>query len=382
MRTVPSYALSLLTSLLLVTLFANPAGVAANTGISLASWPLTPQPVSEMPGTVNEAHSELESASGAQCRNYSFPVTERPDSKRVYNMSGQLCTKHPGKLGQQPLQVLIHGGTYNHSYFDWPYKPERYNYVRDMTDRGFTTLNIDRIGHGVSDNPNALNLNFDVAAHTVHQLVQYLRRGALGHPFNTIMLNGYSMGGMTAQVEAAKYNDVDAVAVHAVGHQLVTPRSTARLGTLLYPANLDPKFPKPLATGYTTTIPGTRGVFHGPPGTYDPTNLDQEEKLKDTLSLTELADITRKSYDPNITKNIRVPVLWTPGRYDKIWCGTTDDCTTDPETQNEGSYYRPGVFTKSVIPDTGHAALLGYGGRTYLDTVAGWLDQHGIRGKV
>ncbi|WP_037347861.1 alpha/beta hydrolase [Sciscionella sediminilitoris] len=334
-------------------------------------------------GTPSPAHvSGPASASGAHCRDYWFPVTTGPESKTVHREFGRLCTSDPAKLGKQPVQVLIHGGTYDHTYFDWPYRPERYNYVRYMTQRGFTTLSLDRLGYGHSDHPPSLALNFDTAAHTTHQIVRYLRGGALGPKFSTVVANGYSMGGLTAQVEAARYHDLDAVAVHAVGHGLLTPRSLLRLGTFVYPALLDPKFagkPWALDPGYVTNLPGKRTLFHGPKGTYDPVQLRYEERLKDTMSVTELTDITLKSYT-DLTKRIDVPVLWEPGRYDKIWCGTTDDCTTDPENAGEDRFYRPGVLTKYVVPNTGHGALLGYGGTDYLAGIVDWLAAKGIHG--
>ena len=182
------------------------------------------------------------SPSGAACQNYYFPVYESPGETTVYKVFGQLCTMDPEKLGRQPVQILINGGTYNHAYWDWPYDPERYSYVRYATERGFTTLNIDRLGYGLSDHPNASTLNFNVAGYVTHQLVEYLRQGALGPRFTTIVLNGYSMGGLTADVEAATYNDVNAVITHAVGHGLITPTAAQRLASAFYAAELDPKF--------------------------------------------------------------------------------------------------------------------------------------------
>lgn len=360
------------------------AGLLTLTGVANAAdaWPAT-EAVAGLPGTPVPADVPgTASASGAQCRDYFFPVTESPESPAVLKEFGQLCTSDPALLGKQPVQILIHGGTYDHTYYDWPYQPDRYNYVRYMTQRGFTTLNLDRIGYGHSDHPAAASMNFDVAANTTHQIVQYLRQGALGKQFGTVTVNGYSMGGLTAQVEAGKFHDVDALMVHAVGHGLLTPRSTLRLGTFAYPALLDPKFadkPWALNPAYLTSIPGKRDLFHGPQGTYDPEQLKVEDATKDTMSATELADITLRTYTDQ-TKNIDAPILWSPGQYDKIWCGTTDDCNTDPMAANEASYYRPGVFTKYLVQNTGHATLLGYGGVDYLREIVSWLGERGIRG--
>jgi pimeloyl-ACP methyl ester carboxylesterase len=338
--------------------------------------------VSRLAGTPYFADlPNVTSPSGAACLNYYFPVYDNPGEATVHKVFGQLCTMDPKKLGQQPVQILINGGTYNHTYWDWPYDPDRYSYVRYATERGFTTLNIDRLGYGLSDHPHASTLNFDVAGYVTHQLVEYLRRGALGRRFKTIVLNGYSMGGLTANVEAATYNDVNAVVTHAVGHGLITPAATPRLASAFHAAELDPKFDTdPWTLGYQTTIPRQRALFYGPLGTYDPENLVYEESLKDTLSEAELIEIATRSYEPNITKRIKVPVLFALGRYDKIWCATTDDCTTDPEAKNEHNYYRPGVFTEYIVPDAGHAVVTSYGGRLFFAKTIDWLAQYGING--
>jgi hypothetical protein len=356
----------------------KPAGATA-----MAAWPLSPRLVPGMPGVPSPVSvAGAASASDAQCREYSFPVTTSQAGGAAAKIWGQLCTDDPVRLGEQPVQVLIHGGAYDHTYFDWPYQPDRYNYVRSMTRQGFTVLNFDRLGYGHSDHPLGASLTFDVAAFTVHQLIQHLRRGSLGRPFPTIVTNGFSMGGLIAQVEAATFHDVDALTTHAVGHYFGAPRSLVRLATVAYPALLDPKFssrPWALDPTYLTTMPGRRVVFYGPPGAYDPAQLEYEEKDKDVVTATELADIVVKSYT-ELTQRIDAPILWTLGEYDQIWCGTTDNCFTDPETAGEASHYKAGLFTKYIAPDDGHSVILGLGTTAYQAEVVSWLRARGIRG--
>lgn len=152
---------------------------------------------------------------------------------------------------------------------------------------------------------------------------------------------------------------------------------------MTWPAAIDGKFsgrPWTSDAAYLTSRPGQRADFYGPPESFDSAQIAYEEQFnKDAVSVTELTDITLRSYT-DLTRQITEPVLWTPGQFDKIWCGTTNDCFTDPEIANEPTFYQPGVLTLDVIANTGHATLLGYGGADYLATVQDWLDSIGIHG--
>lgn len=44
------------------------------------------------------------------------------------------------------LQVLVHGATYNEQYMDSSFEPETYSYLRWAAQRGYPTLDMDRLG--------------------------------------------------------------------------------------------------------------------------------------------------------------------------------------------------------------------------------------------
>ncbi len=70
------------------------------------------------------------------------------------------------------LQVLVHGWTYNHTYWD-PYgaaKPGR-SYARFMAKKGYVVLALDLLGSGASSVPDGAKLNF---TENVKSLVQVL----------------------------------------------------------------------------------------------------------------------------------------------------------------------------------------------------------------
>ena len=76
----------------------------------------------------------------------------KPGAATIYRIGGTLCTK-PGS-NAQALQLLLHGASYDRSYWDLPFQPARYSYARHARAAGFATLVIDHIGaetsHGAS----------------------------------------------------------------------------------------------------------------------------------------------------------------------------------------------------------------------------------------
>jgi len=274
---------------------------------------------------------------------------------------------------------LIHGGGYNHTYWDSPYDPSTYSYVLAATQHGYATLNVDRLGAGNSDRPNPLTLNFDGAGFVTHQLVTALRAGSVGPHFSKVILNGHSMGALTAQNEASRFHDVDGLIVTGIGHNSTAAGPPPSL-TDFYPASLDPKFFTRLSTlGYLTTRPGQRAHAFIGAGTIEPgMNAVEESTMKDTFSPVELVSlILDTSSSSKLTFGIRAPVLYAQGQYDAIWCGGTGDCNTDPQAAKESTYYSPGVsFSRVVVPHAGHSVSSSITARQFYDASFSWLTEH------
>lgn len=88
------------------------------------------------------------------------------------------------------VQLLIHGATYNRSYWDLPGTSNgvTYSYARDMAAAGFTTFVIDQIGAGQSTMDPAgstipsAGISIDVAAYVDHNAVLGLKGSAAAPP--------------------------------------------------------------------------------------------------------------------------------------------------------------------------------------------------------
>jgi len=342
-----------------VTAAAPALAGGANTGAGAADAGATDSPGAG--GRVADL-GPSRAAGGTPCRSYEFTVAMTEGSPAEHQVYGELCAR--GRVtSRTPLQILLHGGTYDHAYWDWPFQPRRYSYVEQATRQGFATLNLDRLGYGRSDHPDPNRLDFAVHGYVTHQIVRLMDTR-----FRTIVLNGHSMGGITAEHAAAR-GGVDAVIISGLAADRGADRSeTKRPEPTFHPAEQDPKFADVgLPPGYLTSIPGTRAGMFLDGGDYDPAVVPHEEKLKDTVAMAELRAVQGPPARRGATT---VPTLYVLGRYDLIACGDTGDCRTDPAAST----------TDRIIEGAGHSLNTGTHAGTFYRATFSWLARLGIRG--
>ena len=310
-----------------------------------------------------------------RCEPVTFSVALTEGGQADQDLQAWLCAR--GTVHNKTIQILIHGATYNHNYWDWPYQPERYSYVRAMTAAGYAVLNLDRVGHGQSSIPsNGTALSLHTAAFTIHQIVQLLRSGRqVVRGFGRVRgekieLVGFSLGSFISTIEASTYDDVDGVILSAYSHT-VGPAGDASFGDS-YPANLDPKFAGlGLPDDYLTTIPGTRAdLFYYLPGA-DPYNITLDEQLKDTVTVGELADIFPSQ---SASLGMHVPTLVVDGDFDMISC-LAPSCTASGSLDNEASFYPTDACVEiEIVPDAGHSLNLHLDAQDWFAIARDWSD--------
>src|SRR5947209_4961596 len=115
-----------------------------------------------IPLSVSQAHAD----SNPTCTQSSVPVTLSALDSTVYHVATWLCSN--GVVAGKTVQVLVHGSTYDHTYWDFPLSPQTYSYVRQITNAGYVALNFDRIGTGLSDTPPALQVTLQSNAYVIH----------------------------------------------------------------------------------------------------------------------------------------------------------------------------------------------------------------------
>ena len=298
------------------------------------------------------------------CAAYTLPVRIADPGPASQTMWGQLCYR--GSREPATVQLLVHGATYSHLYWNFPYGNGYYSYVDAATAAGYATFDVDRIGAGNSSHPPSAALTVDAAAAALHDAVTALRTGAVdGHPFRRVVIVGHSLGSTEAWIEAARYQDVAAVIVTGVLHAL-SPAGLGALEADLYPAANDPKFAgSGLDSGYLTTVPGSRESLFYDPATTNPAVVAADEATKDTTTATELASGAAILGEPPTDQpsyQITVPVLTVVGEDDSFFCtGVTAYNCADPASVRafEAQYYSSAAHLKVVvIPDTGHDLAL------------------------
>jgi pimeloyl-ACP methyl ester carboxylesterase len=277
---------------------------------------------------------------------------------------GQLC--YPGNARPTKVQLLVHGITYNHRYWDFPVKNDRYSYVKAAVAAGYATFNVDRIGNGASSHPSSALLNLPAGAVALHDAITALRSGALdGHAFSRVVWVGHSQGSFHAWYELSSYRDVDAAILTGSLHA-----GNPEGADIIYPALQDPKFADSgLDAGYVTTRPGTRDFFYDP-ATSEPDVIAADEAGKDVGTLTPGPALPTPM-------DFTVPVLLVSGQRDKGQCvNVTQYNCTDPASvlAFESQFYRPETgLTVKTIPDTGHDLALSTTAPATDAVMLGWL---------
>lgn len=252
------------------------------------------------------------------CSHYRIPVHLSPHSPKTYSVYGQWC--HPKSYTPAVVQLLVHGFTYTHTYWNFPGFHGKYSYRNRMNHAGYGTFAIDRIGNGKSSHPDGAKITVDTNRNVLHDVVQWMRNGGLpGKKDRKIISVGHSYGTAVVYREAARYQDVDGVvgtgALHipgavGLGELATYTRPAAKNNRLRHKTGLDPM--------YVTTTNAGRSIFYNKKDA-DPAVIAADARQKDTYTVPELATVA-KYVLPTVTPNIHVPTLVAAGQRDKIHC--------------------------------------------------------------
>lgn len=344
------------------------AGVVVGIAAFVGSFAIQASLAQAAPAQV--AASVCEERSVAVSRTAGIPAAARPAT-----IAGTLCVPP----GARVVQLLVHGATYNRSYWNFDLEPATYSYVRAANARGIATFAVDVIGAGASTHPLSAEVNYANTVWQLHQVVQWLRTRSGGPGFSRVAWVGHSFGSIYALSEASLYHDVDAIALTGYGHQ---PRLAFLRDafTTSAPAggHLDP--------GYRTTGPGKRSQFYNP-ASADPAVIAHDEATKDVVTATQLATGLPVSMSP-VSLAIDVPVLLAIGEFDNIYCeppGTMANVLAASDglpcgipgafARAEAPYYSKAACMQAVvIPSAGHSFNLHRNAPVAFDQILEWSE--------
>ncbi|HVG57414.1 MAG TPA: alpha/beta hydrolase [Hyalangium sp.] len=305
------------------------------------------------------------------CQRQDVAVSLVPGGLATQRVATWLCARGP-LSASRTVQVLLSGNTYGSVYWDFPYRPEQYSYVHWMTDAGYVTLSVDRIGTGQSSRPLSTFVNMTSNAWVIEQVVAKLASGSLaGVPFSKIVLVGHSYGSAVGMLVASHSRAVDGLIVsgmlHGVGYGLLL--NTA----VMYPAQLDPRFAgQSMPLGYLTSRPGQRSVFYWVPGT-EPEVIAADEATKATMTLEEsLTQVLGVA----ASLSLSVPVLSVVGDYDATFCGVPTCSEPGSTAALEPLFYPPAAQLElHVVPNTGHDLNLHRSAPIWFAIAQEWMDR-------
>lgn len=284
-----------------------------------------------------------------ECTERWFDVRLAADAVDTYRVVGVLCDRSSDAA--QPVLLTVSGAGYGPVYWDFPYQPETYSFVRAAAAAGFATFNLSRIGIAASDHPDSSLLDVDAQAHALHDVVQQLR-SELGEA--TVVAVGHSLGSVTSLATQLMFpGDFDGLLLTGFIHNR-SPAFGAALAGASYSALEDPRFADAgFDDGYQTTRDGGRVVFYVEDNT-DPEVIRVDDETKETLTLGEA--LTLRDYYDDQSLAVDVPVALFEGDQDLLGCDENVVCT-DPgavEMHEQAFWSASACLEVDVVPNTGH----------------------------
>ena len=244
-----------------------------------------------------------------------FPVSL---SSGAANVVGYLY--YHGSYQERPLQVVVHGATYNHTYWDFPI--EGYSYARYMAARHYNVLAIDLPGAGESDTPFGATLGLADTSGAVHQVVDAMRSGnnTVGHAFGPIVLVGHSAGSIASTVAQAGDEPVaDALVItasrHLVGRVLELQAARGVIDLLQALAGIFEGVP------YFSLPPEYRTLLFYFPGAADPAVIAEDNRTADQWTNGQLGTTFGAFFNPAVDRvgEVTGPVLIQLGTHDALF---------------------------------------------------------------
>lgn len=273
-----------------------------------------------------------------QVERLGFPVTLSDGT--TYVLVGYLYSQ--GSAHHRPLHVTLHGGNYNHAYWDIPsFNGHPYSYARFMAGEQHAVLALDLLGTGESGKPDADFISFQEMGSALHQVLLGLRNGdnPTGHAFGKLVLVGHSLGSALAAYVQGTWRDADAVV-------------STGLVFIPHPRPLDPALVIDTAQRhpYFKLPPEVRHSLFYAASAMDPDVLAHDARLDDIIPRGYVFTVFPFLDKPEVTRvdQVTSPVLVQLGEWDGLAPGALAQ-------QEAKAWSRASRVTVQVLPGTGHS---------------------------
>jgi pimeloyl-ACP methyl ester carboxylesterase len=289
-----------------------------------------------------------------------------------YKMFGQLCA--PTKKPASPkLQVLVHGNTYNHTYWSALQEPQSEKFadrswVRYAIQHGYHTLALDNLGSGLSSHPDPASVVQDpLETEFIHKVIAQFRH------FQTIIYVGHSWGsGLGVHLAAAYPEDVDGLLLTGIAQVRGNPST----GSLYNRWDSLPGHP-----GYLVSTNRTARRDYFFYGDYD--LVDEDWVGQGTITTGEF--LTGVEYLSHIPKDFDKPVFIMTGNEDVIFCSENGvqpaNCSSGDEIPTTNKLF-PAVpaekFGYFAQPESGHVLALQRSASLGFEKANEWLENVGL----
>lgn len=267
-----------------------------------------------------------------------FPITL--DNGEVSFFVGHVVPARGPRRGW--LQVLVHGNSYDHRYWDAPVlNGEDYSYTGYMTAHGYDVVAIDLPGVGDSGRPDGHAVNLRATGEALGNAIASLRTGTdlfVDGRSPHIALIGHSMGAAISVFSHARWPVADALVVTGTGFTPERPRSAwapgAREALLSEP--------------YALVAPEGRVKFYHLDQA-DPDVIDFDNRVLRTAAPSGLwADCITLQDDPTAGfAEVEGPVLLQLGEHDPI--------IPSAYAEAEARGYARAQVSVDRLPGTGHS---------------------------
>jgi pimeloyl-ACP methyl ester carboxylesterase len=290
-----------------------------------------------------------------------------------YIIDGTYCCPTSGP--PKALEILVHGISYNKSIWSGLGINSTYNWQLYAASQGYSTLAIDRLGHGSDpQHPDPLNVvqgRLDIEI--IHQLIHTVRTNPLNpllRTFSKIIYVSHSYAGWLGSGLANAY-PTDADVMVFTGFSAAVSFAPFFNTQLASASILNPARFLGLPLGYITTAQAAQRTALFYAGGFSQAVAQQDYAMEDTWTIGETGNLGFVVPATSYTGALYV----TAGVEDILFCQTP--ITTCEQILNDTrTALFPSVekFNYSAIENTGHVLMMHYSAPTMFSQVHQFLD--------